>query len=172
MCSFCCCESLIQVNSVFDPEATEVVTPLAYCKLGKDVEMQIGMDYLLLSFTPCPILKVLGFLGLTTDPSSFAELSQDVHNVTILDARKQNLGGFHETGFTLIQLEKEPETKDWRKLIINPKTKERDESADIKKFFDQMELHIMELYPQTKRIRWTYNVVRGRHDRKNIICWT
>ena len=103
------------MNSVFDPGATEVVTPLAYCKLGKDVEMQIGMDYLLLSFTPCPILKVLGFLGLTTDQSSFAELSPDVHNVTILDARKQNLGGFHETGFTLIQLEKEPETKDWRK---------------------------------------------------------
>ena len=150
------------MNSVFDPEATDVVTPLAYCKLGKDVEMHIGMDYILLSFTPCPILKVLGHLGLTTDQSSFAK-HNEVHNVTILDARKQNLGGFHETGFTLIELEEEPETQDWRKLIINPRTKEKDESADIKKFFDQMEPHILELYPQTKRIRWTYNVVRGRH---------
>ena len=163
------------MNPVFDPAATDVVTPLAHCNLGKDVEMHIGIDYLLLSFTPCPILKILAFLGLTTDQSSFAELSPDVHNVTIIDARKQNLGGFHETGFTLIQLETEPETKDWRKLIINPRTQERDESADIKKFFDQMEPHIMELYPQTKRIRWTYNVVRGRHHdtrQKNIKSWT
>ena len=33
----------------------------------------------------------------------------------------------------------------------------------------------MELYPQTKRMRWTYNVVRGRHHdtrHKNIKSWT
>ena len=149
------------MNPVFDPTATDIVTPLSHCALGKDVEMHIGVDYLLHSFTPCAIMKVLGHLGLTPDYSPLADLSPDTHNVTILDARKQNLGGFHETGFTLIQLEKEPETLDWRKMIINPRTKEKDESADIGKFFDQMEPHIMELYPQTKKIRWTYNVVRG-----------
>ena len=35
-------------------------------------------------------------------------------NVTFLDARKNNPGDFHETGFTLIQLDNELDIKDWR----------------------------------------------------------
>merc|ERR1719433_554380 len=33
--------------------------------------------------------------------------------------------------------------------------------VDIKKFQEEMEPKIMELYPDTTRLQWTYNVVRG-----------
>ena len=57
-------------------------------------------------------------------------------NVTIHDARKRSPGGFHETGFTLVELEKEPVTKDWR---TNAKM---EKGADILKFYEQMYPHI------------------------------
>ena len=64
------------------------------------------------------------------------------------------IGDFHETGFTLITLENEPVTKDWR-------TNLRYGNPDIKYFMEEMEPHIKNLYPNAKKIMWTHNVVRG-----------
>ena len=72
--------------------------------------------------------------------------SKKLVNITIHDARKRPPGTFHESGFTLIELDKEPVTQDWR---TNSKQKE---DADILKFFEQMEPHVKKLYPDAKRI--------------------
>jgi len=132
------------------------VTLYGFTKFGKDVELYMGFDYILVQSAPCALLKLIDFLGWKTDytKGDFAKTNEN-HSVTIYDARKTNFGSFGETGFTLIELEEEPETTDWRTpLAMNP-------DADIKKFHQQMEPHIMKLYPQTKRMKWTYNVVRG-----------
>ena len=57
----------------------------------------------------------------------FSNLEQ--HNVTINDGRKVKPDEFHKSGFTLIQLEEEPVTKDWRTAPF------RDENADIVNFY-------------------------------------
>jgi len=75
-------------------------------------------------------------------------------NVTFLDARKNNPGDFHETGFTLVQLDNELDIKDWRTPVQEGK------DVEIEKFHRQMEPHIRKLYPNVKRIVWTYNVIR------------
>jgi len=62
--------------------------------------------------------------------------------VKILDARKHEPGPFSDTGFTLIQLDKEPQTKNWRPG-----------SQDIHLFREQMEPYLMKLYPQTKGVK-------------------
>ena len=75
--------------------------------------------------------------------------------MTIFDARRESPGGFHETGFTLVTLDEEPVTTDWRT------EHKRNKDADIKKFHQQMEPYILDLYPSAKKLLWTYNVVRG-----------
>ena len=35
-------------------------------------------------------------------------------NITIYDARRNNPGKFHDSGFTLIQLDELPNIQDWR----------------------------------------------------------
>lgn len=76
-------------------------------------------------------------------------------DVTIFDARKANDLDFHKTGFTLIELDDEPITKDWRSNTwINP-------DAEIVHFHRQMEPYIKKLYPDVKKMVWTANVVRG-----------
>ena len=77
------------------------------------------------------------------------------HNVTFHDARKTPAGSFKESGFTLITLDSEPLTTDWRTNTMV------DEGADVTKFFSQMEPHIKDLYPEARRLVWTFNVVRG-----------
>jgi len=79
---------------------------------------------------------------------------QNNENVTIdiLDARKHKPGPFSKTGFTLVELDKEAETKNWRA-----------NSEDIHLFHQQMEPYLKKLYPQTKRIMWLNNLVRGGH---------
>lgn len=78
------------------------------------------------------------------------------HNVTIHDAR-QSPGTFHETGFTLIKLDQEPETKDWRYS-----------SEDIHLFHHLMTPYLQDLYPQAKRIEWFGNVRRGGEEAKDL----
>ena len=72
------------------------------------------------------------------------------HSLSIHDARVNNPGDFTSTGFTLLTLDKEPETSNWRYT-----------SQDIHLFHQQMNPFLRELYPQTKRIEWFGNVVRG-----------
>ena len=43
-------------------------------------------------------------------------LSMNKQNITIYDARKNNPGKFHESGFTLIELDELPNIKDWRSV--------------------------------------------------------
>merc|ERR1712198_413923 len=53
-------------------------------------------------------------------------------------------------GFTLITLNKETETKNWRFG-----------SEDLHIFHAEMEKYLIKMYPQTKRFLWSSNVVRG-----------
>ena len=141
---------------VFRPEVTDVNnTPLRFCSFGENLEMNIGLEFILIQSAPCALLKLLHFLKIGTKLSENKFESMSSHNVTIHDARKNSLGSFFETGFTLIELEAEPVTKDWRTSSVY------DENADIKHFHNQMEPHIRNLYPQVKRMEWTYNVVTG-----------
>jgi len=138
----------------FNPDITDIEVQLKYCPYGATNDMLIGWEFLLIQFAPCCLTKLHMFISGQSKMYSDME-SQPSHNVTIHDARKNNPGSFHESGFTLVELEKEPVTQDWRTSVL------QDPHADIINFHKQMEPHIMKLYPETKRILWTYNVVRG-----------
>merc|ERR1712079_825148 len=73
-----------------------------------------------------------------------------MYNITLLDARKHSHGEFHEAGFTLITLDQETKTQNWRA-----------NSEDIHLFQEQMEPYLMKMYPQTKRITWYTHLIRG-----------
>ena len=100
-------------------------------------------------------MKLVRFLGGMADLNDAAMNGMGFVNVTIHDARKKSPGTFHETGFTLIELDKEPITKDWRTRGY------QNENADIYKFYEQMEPHIKKLYPDAKGIEWLHNVRKG-----------
>ena len=140
-----------RLEQVFQPEVTDVVdVPLGFCRQGHDTTMSFGLEYILAQAAPCALTKLISRLG----EKDYGK-PDETHNVTIYDARKTQFGGFHETGFTLIEVEDEIKTTDWRTNGM------ANEDADIKKFHKQMEPHLRALYPSTKRIRWTSNVVRG-----------
>ena len=139
----------------FNPKQTDVKdVTLGFCKKGDVEVLDIGLDYILVQSAPCAVMKLVKFLGGGADLKDTGDKKGFV-NVTIHDARKKSPGTFHETGFTLIELDKEPVTKDWR----TPGN--QNEDADVRKFYEQMEPHIKKLYPDAKRIEWTHNVVRG-----------
>ena len=112
--------------------------------------MSFGLEYILDQIAPCALTKLIFHLG----RKDYGK-PDETYNVTIHDARKTQFGGFHETGFTLIEVEDNIETTDWRTNGVT------NMDADIKKFHHQMEPHLMALYPETKRIQWASNVVRG-----------
>ena len=115
------------------------------------------MQYILMQSAPCALNKLESYLESLFGASNTTASDTDIeeHNVTILDARKHNPGGFHETGFTLITLDKEPATTDWRTSFHN------NDSPDMLHFHEQMEPYIRELYPNVKKILFTFNAVRG-----------
>jgi len=143
----------------FQPDKTDVNDyTLPYCTKGAEVDTDIGFEYILIQSMPCSLLKL--FMFVTGAASMYDEKQnhpshKQRHNVTFYDARKSSPGSFHETGFTLVELDEEPETTDWRTAITY------DENADVAKFHKQIEPHIRKLYPDAKRMMWTYNVVRG-----------
>jgi len=145
----------------FDPKQTDTKdVPLCFCKKGDVTILYTGFEFILMQSAPCALVKLVslirGMLKKQEDLPDFCEQNElkKLVNITIYDARKKPPGTFHESGFTLIELDKEPETQDWR-------TSSKQKDADILKFFDQMEPHIKWLYPDAKRIEWTHNVVRG-----------
>lgn len=72
--------------------------------------------------------------------------------VDIWDARKAaDQISFEKSGFMLHTMERPSETAEWRDV------------EDIKKFQNEMEPKLRELYPAAKRIVWTHNMVRGGH---------
>ena len=101
-----------QFNTVFDPDKTDAVdVPMMFaCKGTKsciDLRFQKGQYELSNSSMPCAMEKFWKFVQ---NPTKIHEEKK----ITFLDARKNVPGDFHDTGFTLVQLENEPETKDWR----------------------------------------------------------
>ena len=139
----------------FNPKQTDVVgVPLGFCTKGEGTILDIGLEYILLQSAPCAVMKLFSFFTGASELNK-PDDSKPLVNITIHDARKSPTGDFQRSGFTLIELDREPETKDWR---TNAKGTE---DADILKFYKQMEPHIKRLYPEAKRIEWTHNVVRG-----------
>ena len=140
-------------SQVYQPGLTEVADlPFAFCTEGRDTEQFVGLDSILKTITPCAVIKLMDYLGLKANIYIYAD---DVHDVTIHDARKTQTNGFHESGFTLIELEEDIQITDWRTNAA------MDKRAEIIQFYQQMEPHLRKLYPQTKRIRWVSNLVRG-----------
>jgi hypothetical protein len=148
-----------RTRRTFNPDLTDVTSELGLCKLGEDREMNLGMEYMPVQSFPCALTKMIYALNIVFGKGTdFKGEPNEKHNVTFHDARKTIFGSFHESGFTLIELEEEPATTDWRTQHSGLGMQE---DADIKKFHAQMEPHLLSLYPATRRIHWTYNVVRG-----------
>merc|ERR1711971_1342046 len=141
-------------NEIYLPDQTDIETELPFIKKGtKKSEISMGPEFILTPCTPCAIVKMITevrhiiYGHADTDP---LELLKENHTVTILDARKHKPGTFSETGFTIVTLDEEPGTKNWRYG-----------SKDIHLFQEMMNPHLMKLYPKTKKILWLTNVVRG-----------
>ena len=115
------------------------------------------MEYFLIQSFPCAINKLIRYVGAISGGNNYADYAEsgEKHNVTILDARKSSPGSFHETGFTLVSLDTEPITTDWRTSHYQTDT------PDVMHFHKQIEPYIKELYPQAKKMYWTSNVIRG-----------
>ena len=116
-----------------------------------------GMQYFLIQSFPCSVTKLVIYVNnfIDNDKLKVAQQDYEKHNVTIVDARKVSPGHFHETGFTLITLDKKPITIDWRSSYPFS------EDPDIRHFHEQMDPYIKKLYPETKKVLWTYNIIRG-----------
>ena len=136
----------------FRQEQTDNKIQMDFAEQGVDYEMDLGPTFMLVQSAPCAVVKLMDFLGLGVKLISG---NYSKHNVTIYDVRKNSLGSFHETGFTLIELPEDPLTTDWRTTTM------MEEEPDIRKFHSQMEPYIRQLYPEVKRLDWNYNVVRG-----------
>ena len=132
----------------FNPDVTDCTVELDFTPKGTITNLAIGPEYILVQSMPCALMKTLHFFNIIgpnimdpeihKDPNfknilkEFEEkmgYTPEKYNVTIKDARKTFPGEFHKTGFTLIELEEEPQTKDWRTAEV------RDENADIVKFY-------------------------------------
>ena len=79
---------------------------------------------------PCALNKLQDFVF----GQDFLVDKASLINITIFDARKNNPGDFHKTGFTLVEID-EPITKDWRTPYMNYNstsgTTAPDETTDI-----------------------------------------
>merc|ERR1712013_125535 len=117
---------------------------------GESQTSHLGASFMFGASLPCPIVKMLDFIS---PPSNDFKERGDARNVTIHDARKNNPGSFHETGFTLVTLEEELEDIDWRS------NHQFDEKADITKFHNVMEPKLRELYPTNKTARVEFHKV-------------
>jgi len=140
-------------NDEYLPDQTDCEAVLPFTSPDTDLlELYIGPEFILQACTPCAVIKLITFVRNRLYGNQMEDFVKkgDTKTVTILDARKHNPGSFEQTGFTLIQLEEEPKTTNWRYG-----------SEDISLFHKQMEPHLMKMYPQTKRIQWMTNVVRG-----------
>ena len=105
---------------------------------------------MLIQWIPRSLTKLISLISGSLVERVAVALKGEEKTINILDARKHSPGSFSETGFTLIKLEEEPQTRNWRPG-----------SKDIHLFQEQMETHLRKLYPQTKRIEWLSHLVRG-----------
>jgi len=141
-------------NDVYIPDQTDCIAEQPFVKISeKEVIQFIGLETIFIQSLPCSVVKMIAFIKqdmlgyVSDDPKNNPAF--EFRNVTIFDARKQSPGTFDETGFTLIELDKLPETTDWSMG-----------TQDAHHFHKQMEPHILKLYPQTKKMIWLNNVER------------
>jgi len=142
-------------NSEYQPDQTDCTAEFSFVKPIDLAFRHTGPELLLIQWMPCSVTKLVSFISGASDPTAPLRgtknnMRSDSHNLTIWDARKASPGSFSETGFTLVKLDKEPETKNWRMW-----------SQDLELFREQMNPYLKKLYPQTKRIEWNVPVVRG-----------
>jgi len=142
-------------NDVYKPEKTDWTGELLFRKADSmgPFEINLGPTFAMTQWTPCCILKFIKWSEKLLYGEEFEDMVEAYHNmvnITIMDARKHKPGSFEETGFTLITLDKEPETKNWRAR-----------SEDLHIFHTEMEKYFIKMYPQTKRFLWSTNLVRG-----------
>ena len=159
------------IKTKFNPEETDVNNyQMKFAPLGANIiEVHIS---LLMTLGPCPLKKFFLFAcgkdRTATKKKDYAaegrdengnivdyKNSRNLKSINIADARKNDFGDFHDSGFTLIKLDEDINISDWR----TPASQSED--AEIRKFHRIMEPHIKKLYPDLKRMVWTYNVVRG-----------
>jgi len=146
-------KSRTKFNDEYLPDKTNCEAVLPFTKTEIDLfELYIGPEFILQAITPCAFIKLMIFIRhqLYGNNMEIFDDKTESRTVSILDARKHNPGSFEQTGFTLIQLDEEPKTTNWRPG-----------SEDISLFQKQLEPHLMKMYPQTKRIQWMTNLVRG-----------
>jgi len=140
-------------NDEYHPEITDCKAKLHFCKTGvKEKTLKTGLEYLLIQSAPTCVTKLFHSLGQMIGISNTKEHAEDTEEIEfdVLDARVHKPGAFEETGFTLITLDKEPVTQNWAYG-----------SNDVHLFKEQIEPYLKRLYPQTKKIRWFSNLVRG-----------
>jgi len=106
-------------------------------------ELWMGPEYIMLQSMPKWLTTLF------TKSSTNMKNNTTYPNVTIRDARNASGLEFSNTGFTLYKLPRGSATTNWRS------------QDDIKKFHEEMEIPIRELFPDLKRIEWTHSVVRG-----------
>jgi len=142
-------------NDVYHPEQTDWTGELPFSPADSvNLELNVGVDFALKQSIPCCIMKMIIWAGNLLHGGKTVQhitaTGAELNNITIMDARKHKPGSFKETGFTLITLDKEPETKNWRS-----------DSEDVHIFQKEMEKYLIEMYPQTKKFLWSSNLVRG-----------
>jgi len=138
-------------NDVYLPDKTDIEANLPFIKKGTEShEFSAGPEFILTQFCPCALIKLITAARHTIFVQADLMENRENHTVTILDARKHRPGTFSETGFTIVTLDDEPGTQNWRYG-----------SKDIHLFQEMMNPHLMKMYPQTKKIMWLNNVVRG-----------
>ena len=158
------------IHNEFRPDQTDVNDyQMKFSPRGAEVEVDIN---LFVTLAPCPLKKFFLFVcgedRTETKKKSYTfkawdengkihddESQNTLKSINIVDARKHDFGDFHESGFTMIKLEDDIDVSDWRTPVS------QSEDAEIRKFHQIMEPHIKKLYPNVKRMVWTYNVVRG-----------
>lgn len=155
-------EEAQKFNAVFDADQTNAEVTWGFLPKGCTASGNYGFDFIYKQHMPCPLIKFFAFLGLGLGvyPDDIPESVN--HTVTIYDARKHAPGDFDKTGFTLIRLDREAETKDWR--MQGGIGKRNGTDPDVEKFHHQMEPYLTKLYPHVKKIVWTHNIVRGGHE--------
>jgi len=138
----------------FKPDQTDCTAELGFSQKGDELFVEIGIEYMLAQWAPCAVLKAIRFFSGKSPWKEDKPPKGSMKNFTVHDARKANLD-FHDSGFTLVKLDKEPTVKDWRTSgMFYP-------DAEVHSFYKQMEPHIKKLYPGAKKLWWTHNVVRG-----------
>jgi len=140
-------------NDEYHPEITDCKAKLHFPKADvKEKTLKTGLEFLLIQSAPVCVTKLFTFLGQIIGISNLKDFAKDTEEVEfeVLDARNHKPGTFEETGFTLITLEKEPLTQNWAYG-----------SNDVHLFKSEIEPYLKKLYPQTKKIKWFSNLVRG-----------